>query len=144
MKEIAVKDHLNYYQVKMAKLVEIQKNDRDSKQAARNLNDGKSRMHQLELGLTRIGLRCSSVVLREEYRLTEEQAGRHQLDLTASALTQRIAVLEGKKWQSLARSIPMRFLNMRHWPRAVIFCKNGQMTWLLPRNIWSALLPKWM
>ena len=98
LKEIAVKDHANYYQVKMAKLVEIQKNDRDSKQAARNLNDGKSRMHQLELELTRIEFEVQQCeeVLREEYRLTEEQAREHQLDLTASALTQRIAVLEGK------------------------------------------------
>ena len=96
LKDIGTKDYDNFYQVKMMKLVDIQKNDRESKQAGRMLADSQNKIHGLELETTKYDFEVKQCMeaLQETYQLTPEAAGAHKLDLPLQALQSRIRELE--------------------------------------------------
>jgi chromosome segregation protein len=95
---VGTKEQDKSYQAKMAKLVEVQKNDKESKQAAHFLMEIRNKLHQIELLQTQLVFELKSCVetLQEEYMLSVEKARAFQLDFTESALKERIRVLENK------------------------------------------------
>ncbi len=79
-----LQSHKELYEVKMAKLVEGQKNDKAARDVAHKLNVLQSKLHQLEMQATEIQLgleQCQNTML-EEYGFTSETAAEHVLELS--------------------------------------------------------------
>ncbi len=97
-KAAVLKEHDACYALKMAKLVETQKNETETKQANRQLSEGRNKMHAFELELTKYDFEIEQCVeeLRESYQLTPEAAQVHKLDLPFSALQHKVKELEGR------------------------------------------------
>jgi chromosome segregation protein len=98
IRAVGTKDQDTFYQIKMAKLVEIQKNDKLSKQATHSLTEIQNKLHQLELLQTQLFFELKSCVeaLQEEYMLSVETAQAFRLDLTEIALKERSRTLENE------------------------------------------------
>lgn len=96
-KAVVLKEHDDCYALKMAKLVETQKNETETKQANKQLNEGRNKMHAFELELTKYDFEIEQCreELMEAYQLTPEAAQAHKLDLSLASLQHKIKVLEG-------------------------------------------------
>ena len=97
-KSMVLKEHDECYALKMAKLVETQKNETETKQANKQLNEGRNKIHAFELELTKYDFEIEQCVeeLMESYELTPEAAKTHKLDLPLAQLQQKIKDFEGE------------------------------------------------
>jgi len=96
LREIGTKDYDNFYQVKMEKMVSIQSNDREIKDANKQQNDLQNKIHQTELLQTKSEFERQQCleIFESEYHLSIEQAQTYRLDETNTSLGKKIRLLE--------------------------------------------------
>jgi chromosome segregation protein len=94
--EIGTKDYDNFYQVKMEKMVSIQSNDREIKDAHKQQNDLQNKIHQTELLQTKSEFERQQCleIFESEYHVSLEQAQTYRLEETSTALSKKIRLLE--------------------------------------------------
>lgn len=96
LREIGTKDYDNFYQVKMEKMVSIQSNDREIKDAHKQQNDLQNKIHQVEILQTKSEFERQQCLetFESEYHLSLEQAQEYRLDETSTSLSKKINLLE--------------------------------------------------
>lgn len=98
LRAIGLKDHDNFHQVKMDKLVFLQENDKMMKELRKKYGEMQEKLHQIDLSLTKYRLEAENCARRlgGEFDLSVEEAGNARLKETTAQLKQKAALLEAE------------------------------------------------
>lgn len=98
LRAIGVKDHDNFHQIKLSKLVRIQDNDHATKELRRKYNDQQNKMHQIDLAYTKYQFEVNNCLecLENEYKLSFDEASTFRLEESNAVLKKQIGYLESE------------------------------------------------